>query len=74
MDRRADSTPINTLGGASRYPGLARALQRDRTATGIDHGTIDIEAEVAACLALAKLGIDDVEIVSDASPVVRFTA
>ena len=43
------------------------------SATGIDHGTFDSEAEVAACLAFAKLGPDDVEIVSDASPMARFT-
>ena len=43
-------------------------------ATGVDHGTFDSEAEVAACLAFAKLGVDDVEIVSDASPIDRFMA
>ena len=42
-------------------------------ATGIDHGTFDSEAEVAACLAFARLGPDDVEIVSDASAMARFT-
>ena len=43
-------------------------------ATGIDHGTFESDTEVAACLAFAKLGPDDVEIVSDASPMARFTA
>lgn len=43
-------------------------------ATGIEHGTLESEAEVAACLAFAKFGADDVEIVSDASPMARFTA
>ena len=43
-------------------------------ATGVDHGTFDSEAGVAACLAFAKLGADDVEIVSDASPMARLTA
>ena len=42
-------------------------------ATGIDQGTFDSDAEVAACLAFAKLGPDDVEIVSNASPMERFT-
>ena len=42
-------------------------------ATGIDQGTFDSDTEVAACLAFAKLGPDDVEIVSNASPMERFT-
>ena len=43
-------------------------------ATGIDHGTHDNPAEVAACLAFAKLGPDDVEVVSDVSPMATLTS
>ena len=43
-------------------------------ATGIEHGTFDSEAEVAACLDFARLGPNDVKIDSDASPMARFTA
>ena len=42
--------------------------------TGVDHGTYDSPAEVAACLAFARLGPDDVEIVSDASPMATLTS
>ena len=42
--------------------------------TGVDHGTYDSPAEVAACLAFAKLGPDDVEIVSDTSAMTRYAA
>lgn len=42
--------------------------------TGVDHGTYDNPAEVAACLAFAKLGPDDVEIVSDVSPMAALTS
>ena len=43
-------------------------------ATAVDHGTYDNPAEVAACLAFAKLGPDDVEIVSDVSPMASLTS
>ena len=43
-------------------------------ATGEDHGTFDSEAEVAACLALAKLSLDQVEILADTSPLTTLTA
>ena len=42
--------------------------------TGVDHGTYDSPAEVAACLAFAKLGPDDVEIVPDVSPMAALTS
>ena len=44
------------------------------TDTGVCHGSFDSEAEVAACLAFAKLGPDDVEIVSDTSAMTRYAA
>ena len=44
------------------------------TATGADHGTYDSEAEAAACLAFAKLSRDEVEILSDESPILRYAA
>ena len=43
-------------------------------ATGADHGTYDSEAEVAACLAFAKLSRDEVEIVTDEPLIARFAA
>ena len=43
-------------------------------ATGEDHGTYDSEAEVAACLAFARLSRDEIEIVSDASPMAHYAS
>ena len=43
-------------------------------ATGEDLGTYDSEMEVAACLAFAKLSREEVEVISDASPMATFTA
>ena len=40
-------------------------------ATGRDHGTYDCEADIALCLAFAKLSRDEVEIVTDESPLAR---
>ena len=37
-------------------------------ATGADHGTWDSMAEVAVCLAFARLSREDVEVISDVSP------
>ena len=37
-------------------------------ATGADHGTWDSMAEVAMCLAFARLSREDVEVISDVSP------
>ena len=42
-------------------------------ATGREHGPFDCEADVALCLALAKLSRDRVEIVSDAPVTARLT-
>ena len=42
-------------------------------ATETCHGVFDSEAEVAACLAFAKLSRDQVEIVPDTSPMARPT-
>ena len=43
-------------------------------ATGEDLGTYDSEADVALCLAFAKLSRDQVEVLRDASPMSTFTA
>ena len=43
-------------------------------ATGEDHGTYDSMAEVAACLAFARLSFDRVEVLGDVSPMAAFTA
>ena len=64
---------VQPLGGASRHPVWPARYTVIELATGIDHRTFDSEAEVGACLAFAKLEPDDVEIVSDASPMARFT-
>ncbi len=42
-------------------------------ATGEYHGTFDSEADVALCLAFAKLSRDQVEIVIDAPVTASFT-
>ena len=43
-------------------------------ATGEDHGTFDNVAEVSACLAFAKLSFDQVEVLSDISPMASMTS
>ena len=43
-------------------------------ATGEDHGTFESLAEVAACLAFARLSLDQVEVLGDVSPMATFTA
>ena len=57
--------------GLPPWPALFTVIEID---TGVDHGTYDSPAEVAACLAFAKLGPDDVEIVSDTSAMTRYAA
>ena len=42
--------------------------------TGREHGPFDSEADVALCLAFEKLDREEVEIVSDASPISRYAA
>ena len=42
--------------------------------TGREHGPFDSEADVALCLAFEKLDREEVEIVSDASPMSRYAA
>ena len=43
-------------------------------ATGREHGPYDSEADVALCLAFAKLTRDDVEVIADVSPMATITA
>ena len=43
-------------------------------ATGEDHGTWDSWDEVALCLAFARLSLDQVEVLTDESPVSRYAA
>ena len=43
-------------------------------ATGATLGTFDSEAEAAAALVFAKLDFTEVELVSDANPVMRWAA
>ena len=43
-------------------------------ATGEDHGTWDSWEEVAMCLAFARLSLDQVEVLTDESPVARYAA
>ena len=51
--------------GLPAWPARFTVIEID---TGECHGSFDSEAEVAACLVFARLGRDQVEIVSDASP------
>ena len=68
---RLRAAQLCVLAGAPRSAGLARAIHGDRDRTGVCHGSFDSEAEVAACLVFAKLGHDQVEMVSDASAMTR---
>ena len=43
-------------------------------ATGVEHGPFDSETDVALCLVFEKLRREQVEVVSDASPMSSFTA
>ena len=43
-------------------------------ATGEDYGTYDSDAEVAACLAFDKLSWEQVEVISDISPMALMTS
>ena len=43
-------------------------------ATGREHGPYDSEADVALCLAFAKLARDEVEVIADVSPMATLTA
>ena len=43
-------------------------------ATGREHGPFDSEADVALCLAFAKLSRDEVEVIADAPVTAQFTA
>ena len=43
-------------------------------ATGEALGTFDSEADVALCLAFAKLSRDEVEVIADVSPMASLTA
>ena len=62
---------------SAEHRGLPAAAARYTVieiATSRDHGTYDNPAEVAACLAFARLGPEDVEIVTDASPMAVLTS
>ena len=43
-------------------------------ATGREHGPFDSEADVSLCLAFAKLARDQVEVLSDISPMATCTS
>ena len=43
-------------------------------ATGVEHGPFDSDADVSLCLAFAKLARDQVEVLSDASPMASMTS
>ena len=43
-------------------------------ATGREHGPYDSEADVALCLAFAKLSRDEVKVIADISPMATMTA
>ena len=57
--------------GLPAWPARFTVIEID---TGVCHGSFDSEAEVAACLVFAKLGHDQVEIVSDTSEMTRYAA
>ena len=51
--------------GYRGLPPFSPSYRVIETATGADHGTFESQAEVAACLAFARLSPDEVEIVPD---------
>ena len=55
-------------------PALSTRYTVIELTTGEDHSISGSVAEVAACLAFAKLDPDNVEIVSDMHPIVAFAA
>ena len=60
-----------SIAGCPAWPARFTVIEID---TGVCHGSFDSEAEVAACLVFAKLGHDQVEIVSDTSAMTRYAA
>ena len=63
--------------GSAEYRGLPVSAPRFTVieiATGHDHGTFETQAEVAACLAFARLSAGDVEVVSDVSSMASLTS
>ena len=62
---------VRTLRSLPWHPGVGPQLHR--RVTGREHGPFDCEADVALCLAFAKLSRDQVEIVADAPITASFT-
>ena len=56
--------------GLPVYPPLFTIIE---IATGEDHGTFDSWEEVVMCLAFARLSYEEVEIISDQSPMATLT-
>ena len=64
-----------SAGRPLRHPSGRRGLRQViEIATGEDLGTFDSEADVALCLAFAKLGRDQVEVLHDASPISSYAS
>ena len=57
--------------GLPLYPPRYTVIE---TATGEDHGTFDSWEEVAMCLAFARLSLDQVEVLTDQSPMATCTS
>ena len=72
---RAVRAPVLGALGPSigAFPILPPRYTVIETATGEDHGTWDSWEEVAMCLAFARLSHDQVEVISDQSPMATFT-
>ena len=57
--------------GLPLYPPQYTVVELD---TGEDHGTFDSWDEVAMCLAFARLSLDEVEVLTDQSPMATYAA
>ena len=57
--------------GMPLYPPQYTVIELD---TGDDHGTFDSWEDVALCLAFAQLSLDQVEVITDQSPVATWAA
>ena len=77
MRRDANPAPDARMSAWGEHRGLPASPARFtaiKIDTGECHGSFDSEAEVVACLVFAKLGRDQVEIVSDTSAMTRYAA
>ena len=69
---RAGPTSARPTSGGCRS--IRRSTPSSSSDTGDDHGTFDSWEDVALCLAFARLSLDQVEVLTDQSPVATWAA